>query len=234
MQKRCVGRWDATTHWTPHRCPASTSPSRLHPYSCGKPVADRSDRKRTQYLLRSSDSLLARLQWRSTKRSAETPSRTRGRCIDNLLTVGRKRAGLVHRRGLIVIAQIPDRIHRKDKYSRLPVHPASERYFRSVRRDGGVRGDVVEPGDLALILAIGIHHPDFLMAGTVAGEIDMGAVEGLAAEQSNDVGGEFVRYLAGAGFIHRRQVALADQLGVGRRILAQVVEPTLQHQHAVL
>src|ERR1022692_4727859 len=35
-----------------------------------------------------------------------TPSRTRGRCVDNLLSVGRKRAGLIDRRGLIVIAQI--------------------------------------------------------------------------------------------------------------------------------
>src|ERR1019366_920568 len=99
---------------------------------------------------------------------------------------------------------------------------------------GRVGGDAVEPGDLALIFAVRIHHPDFFVAGTVAGEINMRAEEGLAAEQSNDVGGEFVRDLAGAGFIHCRQIALADELGVGRGILAQIVEPALQHQHPVL
>ena len=47
----------------------------------------------------------------------------------------------------------------------------------------------------------------------------MGTEQGLAAEQSNNIGGEFVRDLARAGFVHGPEIALADQLRVGRGIL---------------
>src|ERR1019366_4287961 len=68
-------RWPSGCHdaLEARRYPVSISLSRLHPYSYGKPVADRGDPKKTRYRYLSSDSLLARLRWRWTKRSAETP-----------------------------------------------------------------------------------------------------------------------------------------------------------------
>src|SRR5438874_1825813 len=61
----------------------------------------------------------------------------------------------------------------------------------------------------------------------------MTAEERLAAEQSDDVRGEFVGDLAGAGFIDGSQIAFADELRI-RHILAEIEEPALQNQHAVL
>ena len=62
--------------------------------------------------------------------------------------------------------------------------------------------------DLALVLAVRIHHPDFFVAGPVGNEVNMRAGQGLAAEESQDIGGKFVRDFARAGLVDRAQVVL--------------------------
>src|SRR6185295_8873745 len=101
------------------------------------------------------------------------------------LPVGRKRRRLIDRRPLIVIPQIPNRIYRKDKYTRIDAIPASKSNFRSVGRNRGESRDGIEVRDLALILAVGVHYPDLLVAGPVGREIDMCAEQRLAAEHGN-------------------------------------------------
>jgi hypothetical protein len=53
--------------------------------------------------------------------------------------------------------------------------------------------------DLALVGTVGVHDPDFLVAGAIRYEIDLSAEQGGAAHLGYDIGGEFVgRFLGPA------------------------------------
>ena len=93
--------------------------------------------------------------------------------------------------------------------------PASKCYFCAVGGNGDEVRGVVEVRKLPLILAVEIHHPDFLVAGAVGSEVDMRSEQRRAAGEGDDVGGEFVGDLAGAGFIDRAEIALGDKRGGG-------------------
>ena len=64
--------------------------------------------------------------------------------------------------------------------------------------------------------AVVIHGPDFLGAGAIRNEIDLGAGQALGAELLQNVGGEFARHFLRTVGVERAEIQFADDLGAGR------------------
>ena len=78
----------------------------------------------------------------------------------------------------------------------------------------------IEMADLLLIGAVRVHHPDFFVAGPVGDEVDLAAEQRCAAQLGDDIGGEFMGDLSGAGLVRRAEIALAEDLGLRQGRLA--------------
>src|SRR5262245_45530019 len=72
------------------------------------------------------------------------------------------------------------------------------------------------------------------MAGAVRGEIYVAVKNRLAARRLDNICGEFVGHFSRPGLIEAPGIAISDQLRVRRGGLADVENPTLQEQIAVL
>ncbi len=100
----------------------------------------------------------------------------------------------------------------------------------SVRRDSRRQRYRAEMGELALVRAVVIHHPDFLVPAAVADEINLAlANAGNASTQAHDdFVGQFVCDQPGCILGGRVRVLLAQHLRGG--CVLHVVEPALHRQ----
>src|SRR6266852_4333472 len=85
------------------------------------------------------------------------------------------------------------------------------------------RGAVLS--DLALVAAIVIHDPDFLVAGATGDKVDPGTKDPGHAEPLEDVVGELVGHAPGAVGIVGARIALAEHMSRGDIALRHLVEP---------
>src|SRR5580704_15637485 len=88
--------------------------------------------------------------------------------------------------------------------------------------------------ELALVVAVRVHHPDFFVTGPIRNKVDLSTEQGGAAHLGYDVGGEFVGGFPGSGLIRRAEIALAEDLGLRNRGLSHVEQPAVEHQDVVL
>ena len=88
-------------------------------------------------------------------------------------------------------------------------------------------------GDGVLVLAVVVHHPDFLGAGARTDEVDLGFGDAVdaAAEPIDDLVGKAVGDGACHVFAGRFVVLLAEHLRIGG--VARVVEPAVDDEPAV-